>query len=140
MGYTTKNRTFRTGDLKDANVSVIGDGYNASAQYTGVDGYGNLWVTTHEGTPQHFNGTVGPTPIDITLSTKSTALLIRNPRNNSNNDLLQVSFDGGTNYFNVERRASLQLETEVSSFRLRSNNAGTQYQIIVTRIVEAVTD
>lgn len=135
-GYSTKNKTFKKGALKDAEVTVIGDGYGATANYAGVDGYGNLWVKNQEGQPEHFNGTVGAIAIDITPTIKSSALLIHNPSANGNNDLLQVSFDNGTTYFDIERRGRLEIETEVDSFKLKSNNAGTEYQILVTRIIE----
>lgn len=136
-GYSTKNKTFNKGALKDSNVVVIGDGYGATANYAGTDGYGNLCVKTNEGQPEHFNGIVGVTPIDITPIVKSTAILIHNPRGNGNNDLLQASFDGGSTYFDIERRGRLEIETEVTTFKLKSNNAGTEYQILVTRILEA---
>lgn len=135
-GYSTKNKTFRSGGLKDANISVIGDGYGANARYAGVDGYGNLCVKTQEGQPEHFNGTVGTSPITITPSSKTSGILIENPNANDCTDILQVSFDGGTNYFDIERRRPFSIETEVTSFKLKSNAAGTEYQIIVTRIVE----
>ena len=131
-GYSTKNKTFRSGELKDANVTVIGDGYGAKANFAQVDECGRLHVHTVEGAPQHFNGTVGTSAIDITPDGYSSQILIKNPKSNDCACELQVSFNGGTDFFTIERRASLCIDTEVNSFKLKANQAGCSYEILVT--------
>lgn len=89
-------------------------------------------ISIAKGSPEHFNGTVGTTPISITPTKITTAILVDNPATNAVNRTLEVSFNGGTSYFVIPRGGSLSIETEVTSFLLKSNGAGTTYQIIVT--------
>jgi len=132
-GYSTKNKTFRNGELKDANVSVIGDGYGGKANYAGVDGYGNVYVTTHEGFPIHKNGTANTSPVDVTFPT-STNILIHNKKSNDCACVIQVSFDGGTNYFDICRKGTLTIEAEIKSFKIKSNQNGCDYQALITTL------
>jgi len=143
MGISDSNTT----NGRDELIIVIGDGYNdgcgqsADAYHTQVTENLELRVVTRDkysstrvfkGIPQHFNGTVGTVAITITPTIKTTAVIIRNPQTNGANDLLQVSFDGGANYFDIERRGQLEIETEITSFKLKASSANRDYQIIVT--------
>jgi hypothetical protein len=130
----------------DFNVGTIGTQTLRTASHT-VDGYGNL-ITSQasstvsrrgldtysiKGTPQHFNGTVGTTATTIIPTTTTIAILVSNPGTNAGGVTLEVSFDGGINFFTIERRGSLAIETEVSSFQIKGSVAGTAYEILVTR-------
>ena len=138
-------------NARDEGIFIIADGYtgNDCPNYDPItDGYRtrvnsdwelevatdckNSTIRVRKGTPEHFNGIIGTTPTTITPVGESISILIHNPKTNSGNDFLQVSFDGGTNYFDIERRARLEIETEITSFMLKSNNSGTNYQIIAT--------
>lgn len=90
-------------------------------------------ISVEKGTPQHFNGTVGTTAITITPASTTTSILVDNPNSNLANRTLQVSFDGGTNFFTIIRGAALAIDTEVSSFLIKASVTGTSYQILVTR-------
>lgn len=104
--------------------------------FTSTDGYGSrrlldVWIP--KGVPEHFNGTVGTTAITIAPSSPTMSILIYNPTSNASGVTLGVSFDDGTNFFDIERRGSLEIEAEVSSFQIKASAASSSYQIIVTR-------
>jgi hypothetical protein len=116
-------------------ASNVADGYgnritsskHITQTYHGLD----TWALS--GTPQHFNGTVGTTAATITPTSTTTSIIVINPATNPNSALLSVSFDGGTNFTDIERRGTLSISTEVSSFQIKANAANTAYQILVTR-------
>jgi hypothetical protein len=209
-GYTTKNKTFNSGALRDSNVVVLGDGYSGSANFARVDsdgyqyvylgngaatsvvsaddknygvvgpntlrsaaqignasgpadfnagitdaytlrvtsnlsdGYGSklssqetsnglrngLDAWSIKGVPQHFNGTVSVSPIDITPAFTTASLLLRNM--DTANKKLQVSFDSGASYFDIDKDGVLAIEAEVNSFKIKGSAAHVDYQILVT--------
>jgi hypothetical protein len=116
-------------------ASNVADGYGnriTSSKHI-VQTYHGLDTWDLSGTPQHFNGTVGTTAATITPTSVTTSVLVINPATNPNSALLSVSFDGGTNFTDIERRGTLSITTEVSSFQIKANAANTAYQILVTR-------
>jgi hypothetical protein len=142
IGIFDSNQT----TANDVSIFVIGDGYESKCgdqmkTFAYVNDAYELQVVTDDkrsstrvfkGSPHHYNGTVGIISITITPVNKTTAILIRNPQTNGTNVLLQVSFDGGTNYFDIERRGQLEIEAEVDSFQIKATVANSDYQIITT--------
>lgn len=151
--YATRNQIMDSSHLKvhisEGRVSVLtvsaqpderlfvdatlrdGDGY----ALTSSDGYGGkrlLDVCIPRGVPQHFNGVVGVLTQVIAPSLETVAILVHNPSSNVAGTVLSVSFDGGVNFFDIERRASLELEANVEMFHIKGSAAGTNYQILVT--------
>lgn len=151
--YATRNQILDSSHLKlhisEGRVSVLtvsaqpderlfvdatlrdGDGY----ALTSSDGYGGrrlLDVYVPRGIPQHFNGIVGVMPQLVVPSSETMAILVHNPSSNGGGTVLSVSFDGGANYVDIERRASLEIEASVNAFHIKGSTAGTNYQILVT--------
>lgn len=91
-------------------------------------------------TVEQFNGSVttAGSPVTITpASGKITSLIIENPSKgvnaNGNNDLLLVSFDGGTTFKTVVRSTNISLSNVyLDDIRIDSNNNNTNYEVIIT--------
>jgi len=138
LGNTTGQADFNagaTGAQTLRTTSNLSDGYgNKITSSTSSDGLKTpVDVSPVRGSIQHFNGTVGTAAITITPSSTTTAILISNPVSNASGVVLSVSFDGGTSFFDLEYRAALELEAEVSSFQIKASAASSNYQILVTR-------
>jgi hypothetical protein len=89
--------------------------------------------------PEHFNGSVAiaGTPVTITPSSgKITTIKVYNPRKGTNanglNDVLLVSYDGGTTYISVPRGEVEELNTYLDNFKIDANNNGVNYEVVIT--------
>jgi len=116
-------------------ASNMYDGYGnyltSAANSAGTKRPLDTWDTN--GTPQHFNGTVGTSAATITPTSTTTSIMVFNPSSNSAGVILSVSFDSGTTFFDIERRGILAIDAEVASFQIKASAASSNYQIIVTR-------
>lgn len=74
-----------------------------------------LLRTSNAGKPMHYNGTANTSPVDVNLGATTRHVLIQNL---DNTNVLQVSFDGGTNYYTVQTLSTLELDAEVTGVRV----------------------
>jgi len=90
--------------------------------------------------PEHFNGSVTTAGVPVTITPTNTrdiqSATVLNPRRgpnaNSINDVLLVSFDGGTTYVSLGRGDSIKINANITSgVKIDANNNGTNYEVIV---------
>lgn len=92
----------------------------------------NATISLDKGIPFHSNGMfLNTNPIDITPPNKTSSILISNKESNPTNSLIQVSFDDGLTYFEIERGSFLSIDTEITSFKVKGT-LGANYQILLT--------
>jgi len=90
--------------------------------------------------PENINGSVttAGSPVTITPSSGTiTAAEVFNPNRGTNtndfNDVLLVSWDGGSTFRTVPRGGTIAIESiYINSFEIDSNNDGTNYEIVLT--------
>ena len=136
MGGTELSTDSNATTPYDVSRVVISDGYTDGywATITSTSAEDRIGLDTWDlkGVPQQFNGIVGVSPVTITPTTSTTAILISNPYTNNANTILSVSFNGGTTYFDIERKGVFTIETEITSFKIKGSVASTNYQIVLT--------
>ena len=93
-----------------------------------------LPVTT--GTTDHFNGTATTSPANVPASAGNaiTSVMVKNT--NSANINLQVSFDGGSTFYDIERGEVLSGEPKgsLTQFIVQTASSTATYQSIVNRV------
>ena len=93
---------------------------------------GSLEVTENEkGTPEHFDGTVGTDPVTITPSAETRSILIKNTHDDN---VLYVSFNGGSKWFSIDPHDHLEADVKVSSFQVKGSASGTTYEGIASLV------
>jgi len=101
-----------------------------------VDNLPQFETTDLVGTVTHFSGTATTTPAQVpsSPSTVISELLIRNT-NTQGLAKLQVSFDGGTAYFDIDAGDTLIWgpKGEIGSIYIRSSSGSVNYQILMNR-------
>lgn len=112
-------------------TTSITDGYGEQITSQVSNSRRGLDTWALKGTPEHFNGTIGLTPSTLTPMGTTTSILVTNPSSNTASSIVQVSFDGGSTFYDITRGTSLSLEAEVDSFVIQANKASVDYQIIV---------
>lgn len=113
-------------------ISVDVGGVESPVSGTIIDGKTYINNKEYNGTPLHYNGIAGISYSTITFAKTTTAILIDNMLTNSTNILLHISFDNGINYFEMVRGSRLEIETEITSFKIKSNVSNAKYQIVIT--------
>jgi hypothetical protein len=86
------------------------------------------------GTTSHFNGSVTTVVSVPAVADKAISELIIQNRSNSVNDVLDISFDGGSNFFSITRSGNLAWTQKGSAtqIKIRSRNGGSvDYQILI---------
>lgn len=93
-------------------------------------------ISDIEGTTAHFNGsaTVFPVQIPSVPATPISEVIIKNT-NVIGLLKLQVSFDGGDNYFDIDTGDAIVwgLKGEVKSIYVKASSGSVSYQIIMNR-------
>ena len=88
------------------------------------------------GSTDHFNGTVGTTPVSVPSVAGNIiqSVLISNT-NNAFSKTILVSFDAGTNFFTIPRRGSLAAKVKgaLTQIQIKGGAAGTDYEILMHR-------
>lgn len=88
------------------------------------------------GSTDHYNGTVGTTPVSIPSSPGNAiqSVLIDNVSISANKKLL-VSFDSGTTWKTIPRKAVLQgtIKGAPKQIQVKGSVAGVEYEIILNR-------
>lgn len=83
----------------------------------------------------HYNGTVGTSAIAVppVAGNQIQTVIIRNPRSNSSTEILKVSFDGGTTFFDLYRTQHLiwSFTDDLTQIYIEGNTATVDYQIII---------
>jgi hypothetical protein len=101
-----------------------------------VDALPQFETTDLVGSTTHFSGTATTTPVQLpgSPSTVISEVLIRNT-NSTGLQKLQVSFDGGTSYFDIEQGDTLIWgpKGEITSVYIRSSSGTVSYQLIMNR-------
>ncbi len=89
-----------------------------------------LITQTAIGTPTHFSGTVGTTPVDtVTPASTTKSILIENTHATQN---ILISLDGGSNWKTIRPYGVLSLDVAVTSFQVKGSGASTTYEGIYT--------
>ena len=125
-GRETSKWTKITNEAEDRTVDILTD-------TAGVD---RLAVSCCEKSDtNHYNGTVTTAPIQVPVvaGNQIQTLVIRNPRSNSSTEILMVSFDGGTEYFDLYRGQHLiwSFTDDITQIDIKGNTATVDYQIII---------
>ena len=84
-------------------------------------------VANVSGIPKHYNGVANIAPATVTFAKVTKSIIIKNL--NAGVDI-DVSFDGGSNTFMVDRGSSLSLEANITSVDISASVDGTAYQIL----------
>ena len=88
--------------------------------------------------PEHFNGTVGTSSTAVPASAGNTIfqVLVKNPRTNAFAETLEVSFDGGTNFFVLRRNDTLSAENlgDLTQIEIKGSTASVDYEIVLSRL------
>ena len=91
------------------------------------------------GTTEHYNGTVGVSPVAVPASagTAIDEVFIMNPSTNDDDTVLSVSFDDGVNFIELSRRDGLiwGVKGRKTQIRVKGSVADTDYQILMNRDV-----
>lgn len=88
-------------------------------------------------TTTHFNGTTNTFGVNLPGSSANnvTTVIVRNPRSNDFGEVLSVSFDGGSNYFDLYRSESLVWTSsdDLAQINVKGSTASVDYQVIMNR-------
>lgn len=100
----------------------------------------NFETKDYEGSTAHFNGTVGTSPISVPSSAGNPIdeFIIKCMYANTDTAYLEVSMDGGTNYFRLQAGMALQWSPKggtTTQLTIRGSEAGVAYESIINRSV-----
>lgn len=101
-----------------------------------LEGSIGVTPTPETGVTLHENGTAGLTPVSIpaVATTALKYVLIDSPTQSGTNRILSVSFDNGVTFKEIVNGAVLTWRPlGVSQIQIKSNLAGTKYEIIYNR-------
>ena len=90
---------------------------------------GTIGVVATLGVGKHYNGSAGVSNTNIPFAVISKSIFITNTHATQT---LQVSFDGGTLYYDIESGESVGLDAAHTSIDVKASGAGTTYQILTT--------
>jgi len=89
-----------------------------------------------DGTTDHFNGTVNTTPINVPSVAGGVIaeVMLHVPRQ-PGSAIIEISFDGGVSYFEVEERNTIVVPTKggITQIKIKSGGGTRSYQIIMNR-------
>jgi hypothetical protein len=93
-------------------------------------------VASSGGLPVHLNGTATTTPADVDIAAGgvkklSTGIMIQNRDTTGTNDL-EVSLDGGADFFTIEYGTPLFLPVCAETITIQSSASTVDYEIIAT--------
>jgi hypothetical protein len=101
-----------------------------------VDFIPQFEISDLAGTVTHFSGVATTVAVQIPAvpSTVIAEVLIRNT-NDFGSDKLQVSFDGGVSYFDIDTKDALACgpKGQITSIHIRSSSGSVNYQVIMNR-------
>ena len=80
-----------------------------------------------EGSPKHYNGSVGTTPVTVTFTGSTKSIFIENT--NGGKELF-VSFDGGTNWKRIRPNSALGLDGSTPTINMKGSGTGVSYEIL----------
>ena len=96
---------------------------------------GRIEIRDLEGSTTHEVGTVGTTPVDLPSSADKaiSELLINTQAIDSATKTLQISFDGGTNYFTLKRNTLVgwSVKGRLQQIKVKGSAASTNYDILI---------
>lgn len=81
----------------------------------------------NEGTPKHYNGSVGTFPETITLYGHTRSIFIENVNFGKE---LYISFDGGSNWKRIRSNSGISLDCRINSLDLKGSSSNTGYEIL----------
>lgn len=85
----------------------------------------------------HFNGTVNTFGVFLpsTSANEITTVLVKNPASNAFAEILHVSFDGGTTYFDLRRKEHIiwTVVDSLTQIKIKGSTATVDYQVIMNR-------